>query len=937
MASSFFAETVSCVKSASLVVPADVQLRSASLPPGLALSTAMAASTSLPRSHSNVTQPQTTTDNGNSSSGNFFGRFLSRHSGKKSRISKENIITDQEKDENDLLEKFQRLEKGRSIQTRNSASLRQRIEPIQLPPSPELIPKRQHISSSPPLPPSPPKPTWPASLMNLENREREFTSLVHTPILDDVEINEVRRHLNKSRSFRGEDISPSHQKPPPLQIEQQVPASPTNNSEISRFFTKNSTASNQSSPCSKVQARSEAISPVKKSASLDSINSLRESPDPNPSPSKAISTESVGQHISVTQITSENEKTKNDIIIMDIQQDTIVQVTPRSGHRRSIPESDTSIPEFLRVQLNPVDSKPLVNVVLSTVTSNGTPSPTVSSTTEENKVKTNPRNFTIVPIGSTPAKPIKKPNVESVQNKRPNSYENVILKDRKLSENISEENSKESKPINKNEKIPVKRALTDSVIKKPGLYENFTNGEKFKDTRLTEKELEVNKKTNEDKKITEPLSKPNENNIIDKIKERRMPEKDIEIEEKPKEKPASNKEEKKTNNEPIIKKYESITLAEKFKERRMSEKEIDQEDKSNEVVSVQKDEKKPLEVLTKRYENITLIEKKKERRILDRENSDLEEKIFIVNKDEPTSKRHEGLSLAEKFKERRMLEKDVEEKETEKPLKVNKMVSNSVFKEEDKTKEKVVTIIRKDEFKDEKETKVAKESGRVTQTARKFSFKEVQDRGSEENLFLRRRSLLSREEQQQSQTPRKEQDESNVVVLRRKPSRTSNDCETDAEDSSSIARKRSLPRGGSIGPDDEPELMKVFARRSLKLKDSECEAVAVAAAATIAASSNSVSKSRDSDKENEEEVEMMPREKKLSNGTPLEPVETSSNFAERPSTPIASSVVTNDGGEASSSPVSVASRVKRIQAMKEQWEARAQQAAAATGIKRTLP
>ncbi|XP_034836529.1 serine-rich adhesin for platelets-like isoform X1 [Maniola hyperantus] len=70
--------------------------------------------------------------------------------------------------------------------------------------------------------------------------------------------------------------------------------------------------------------------------------------------------------------------------------------------------------------------------------------------------------------------------------------------------------------------------------------------------------------------------------------------------------------------------------------------------------------------------------------------------------------------------------------------------------------------------------------------------------------------------------------------------------------------------------DDEPELMKVFARRSLKLKDSEADHIAheIAEANAIAARSkllknefNASIKSRDSDKENEENKEQSPENK----------------------------------------------------------------------------
>lgn len=73
-----------------------------------------------------------------------------------------------------------------------------------------------------------------------------------------------------------------------------------------------------------------------------------------------------------------------------------------------------------------------------------------------------------------------------------------------------------------------------------------------------------------------------------------------------------------------------------------------------------------------------------------------------------------------------------------------------------------------------------------------------------------------------------------------------------------VLRKKSVSRGdigrGGSGKDEEPELLKVFARRSLKLKDNESEALGqqiVTKARTESTSEQQGTKSRDSDKENE--------------------------------------------------------------------------------------
>lgn len=73
-----------------------------------------------------------------------------------------------------------------------------------------------------------------------------------------------------------------------------------------------------------------------------------------------------------------------------------------------------------------------------------------------------------------------------------------------------------------------------------------------------------------------------------------------------------------------------------------------------------------------------------------------------------------------------------------------------------------------------------------------------------------------------------------------------------------VLRKKPVSRGdtgrGGGGKDEEPELLKVFARRSLKLKDSESEVLGqqfMTKSRTESASEQQGTKSRDSDKENE--------------------------------------------------------------------------------------
>lgn len=74
-----------------------------------------------------------------------------------------------------------------------------------------------------------------------------------------------------------------------------------------------------------------------------------------------------------------------------------------------------------------------------------------------------------------------------------------------------------------------------------------------------------------------------------------------------------------------------------------------------------------------------------------------------------------------------------------------------------------------------------------------------------------------------------------------------------------VLRKRSLMRQKN---DEEPELMKVFARRSLKLKDSDVEAVNQQVASVVDTFGDS--KTRDSDKENQEDFPEEERKRSVS-------------------------------------------------------------------------
>nr|CAD7197730.1 unnamed protein product [Timema douglasi] len=76
----------------------------------------------------------------------------------------------------------------------------------------------------------------------------------------------------------------------------------------------------------------------------------------------------------------------------------------------------------------------------------------------------------------------------------------------------------------------------------------------------------------------------------------------------------------------------------------------------------------------------------------------------------------------------------------------------------------------------------------------------------------------------------------------------------DSSTSDVVLRKKSLPREAGQSRDEEPELLKVFARRSLKLKDSDSESLGQQIMAKTRESQSSdeqLTKSRDSDKENE--------------------------------------------------------------------------------------
>ncbi|KAK3926930.1 LIM domain-binding protein 3 [Frankliniella fusca] len=145
-----------------------------------------------------------------------------------------------------------------------------------------------------------------------------------------------------------------------------------------------------------------------------------------------------------------------------------------------------------------------------------------------------------------------------------------------------------------------------------------------------------------------------------------------------------------------------------------------------------------------------------------------------------------------------------------------------------------------------------------------------------------------------------------------------------------VLRKKSLPREGRDARDDTPELMKVFARRSLKVRDSEVELTLSTLAQQSAQGweSNGSSDqtppqtpphtppqvqqraSRDSDKENEGDCGDSPKVERVS--ASLASRFQRSTAADEP-----------EGSPEVGAPASTVPKFKRIQQRKEEWEQRA--------------
>nr|CAD7441888.1 unnamed protein product [Timema bartmani] len=180
----------------------------------------------------------------------------------------------------------------------------------------------------------------------------------------------------------------------------------------------------------------------------------------------------------------------------------------------------------------------------------------------------------------------------------------------------------------------------------------------------------------------------------------------------------------------------------------------------------------------------------------------------------------------------------------------------------------------------------------------------------------------------------------------------------DSSTSDVVLRKKSLPREAGQSRDEEPELLKVFARRSLKLKDSDSESLGQQIMAKTRESQSSdeqLTKSRDSDKENEvpesprtdsslssekaphrawasiykdKETDLTNTDDKIllrSRTSIIKEKEIESNKTEKIN-------LTPGGVYAGEKDDSNIPRFKRIQQRREEWEQRAQQAA-----KKTLP
>lgn len=394
------------------------QLKSASLPPGSA-PTWEDNPVKLSRSRSSATNrhldsttvgEQDELESTKKEETSFFGRLLSRRSGKKKKVIEESSL--------DLPQK-RMDEKGRYVHEvtkfgRHHPASRQRIEPINIPEEKSVT--RMHVSYSAPSPPN--SPLLSEEILQKDNEISIETKFVtgQRVIPVDIDLALQRRSLvKKSHSFRRDEALPflSLDTPSlPVGIGADIDKEIINDLDDSQ---KCSTSDIIDS-IEQIGVRNESmVEDIRKAQEAEhfqvfiqneeiesiSENIIKQSATPESISecfskvfkSNSASNESINHQMtipvgtSVVNITQDVEPIK-DIIkpehtikpeprkslnIDKTKEDVSKEIplfhpipAPRLSKRGSVETQTAGVPEFLRVQLNHVDSKPAVNVVLST-------------------------------------------------------------------------------------------------------------------------------------------------------------------------------------------------------------------------------------------------------------------------------------------------------------------------------------------------------------------------------------------------------------------------------------------------------------------------------------------------------------------------------------------------------------------------------------------
>uniref|UniRef100_A0A1B6D8D2 DUF4592 domain-containing protein n=1 Tax=Clastoptera arizonana TaxID=38151 RepID=A0A1B6D8D2_9HEMI len=382
------------------------QLKSASLPPGLA-PTWDECTTKLSRSQSSATNRNLDSatvgeldepENTKKEDISFFGRLLLRRSGKKKKVIEETALE---------LPQKRMDEKGRYVHEvtkfgRHHPASRQRIEPINIPEEKSIT--RMHVSYSAPSPPN-----SPSLSKDISHKDTEITvenKLVGQRVIP-IDINSHVQQsslIKKSQSFRlDESLSFLSLETPslPLGIGTDIDSENTGDSLDSQERSSSDIVDSIDQIGVYNKCLVEDINNTKEGHLQVLVQSKKEESNVENSAQEVITEEShepskiyksnsassenlnhqmtipVGiNNVNSTQDSSpvkdiikpEPRKTLNIDKVKDEKKE--IQYfpipAPRPSKTRNTEVKTSGVPEFLRVQLNHVDNKPTVNVVLST-------------------------------------------------------------------------------------------------------------------------------------------------------------------------------------------------------------------------------------------------------------------------------------------------------------------------------------------------------------------------------------------------------------------------------------------------------------------------------------------------------------------------------------------------------------------------------------------